>query len=709
MIVPINLTGETNQSRSKPLTNQVTRNFYPELQDNASAKNKFVLQSFPGYAAFASGTEALTTQGAKFDGTNDYLTRGANLTGAANSKVGTIACRINIAGSNNRYIFEFIDVTTTQRGKFQIVNSTNKLTVQMDRASSSSSAVFIESTTSYTSADGWLNILISWDCLNDTEGQLYVNDASDYNAAASSLSNFEADYSVGTEWIIGGQNGGISLWNGDIEFLYFNTAVAIDFSVEANRRLFFAADGRPVLSPTGTGSEATGTAPIIYLAGDYSTWHTNKGTGGGFTVNGALAAADSYTFPGTASRGEFEHKGVLYQVAGTTLYSVSSAGVKTSLGAITGSAQCIFAGMGDSVLITSEGNFYVWDGATLTTVSDPDLESPNSVSVLNNQAILDGDDGRFVVGAVGDPEDIPALNYATAESNADDLARTYVIPGTSLAYLMGSKIIEQWWNSGTGTPPFDRVEGGTIPLGLSAVYSVADNGETMFFLSGKSIYAVSGSSYKAISTISLSNAISGYATTSDAIGTCYSFQGQDFYQITFPTEDKTWVYHEQVGQWFEVSSGANGGRAIFNRAVECYDKVLVGDHASSAIYELDVDTFTENGDAIYRVRDTGEIHGGLFGKPGVWLEMNRLELICETGVGDLTTTPNVIMSYSDDGGRTWSTESFGTINIGTAGQYLKKIEWFSLGGFYSRIFRFRTSEAVRYTFYEAAADIEVGI
>ena len=65
-------------------------------------------------------------------------------------------------------------------------------------------------------------------------------------------------------------------------WLRFGGAV-IDFSVEANRRLFITAEGRPT-NPTGWPSGGQ-----IQLHGAVDDWHINKGGAGGFTENGALA------------------------------------------------------------------------------------------------------------------------------------------------------------------------------------------------------------------------------------------------------------------------------------------------------------------------------------------------------------------------------------------------------------------------------------
>jgi hypothetical protein len=60
--------------------------------------------------------------------------------------------------------------------------------------------------------------------------------------------------------------------------------LACYFSVEANRRLFITADGKPTnpaLWPSGG---------QVQFYGAVDDWHTNKGTGGGFTLTGALTA-----------------------------------------------------------------------------------------------------------------------------------------------------------------------------------------------------------------------------------------------------------------------------------------------------------------------------------------------------------------------------------------------------------------------------------
>lgn len=404
--------------------------------------------------------------------------------------------------------------------------------------------------------------------------------------------------------------------------------------------------------------------------------------------------------------GQFEHNGVAYHVCGQIIYTVAAGGAHTSIGTIGGAGPCIFSALGSSIVIVRGGVSKVWDGSSMTTVAG--LETPNSCAHLNNQMLYDGDAGRFCVSDVGEPGTINALNYATAESFADDLLRVYVF--NDQAYLFGNRTIELWWNSGVGNPPFDRVQNAAIQIGLKALHSVASNKDSMYFLGTDSrVYRVAGGQSIAVTDRAMASAIEEYSDSTDAIGWCFTKDDQYFYQITFPTADKSFIYPEG-GQWFEVSSGVTGARYIGNSYAYAHGKHLIGDYRNGNLYELSDSAYDENGAVIRRVRDTGPLHGGLMRAPGKTIEMSRFELIMETGVGLVSgqgSDPVVMLSFSDDGGRTFCTETWGT--VGQLGAYLWKVEWFALGSFMSRIIRIATTDPVKVSIHSAAADVEIGI
>lgn len=425
------------------------------------------------------------------------------------------------------------------------------------------------------------------------------------------------------------------------------------------------------------------------------------------------------TFPGLtlfsagsgADRGMFEHKGVPYKVTGTTLASISSAGTRTTLGTIPGSSRCVFDAISDTIIIVSDGVAYTWDGATLTTGTDVDFETPQTVTVLNGQAIYDGDGARFGVSDAGAPLTINGLNYATAEGVADNLIRPYAF--NQIVYMMCEKHIEGWWNSGSGNPPFDRLEGGLYQIGLAARYSVAHNKNFMYFLgSDRNVYRISsGAPETGFTPRPLIREFSNFDTVSDAIAWCMNYQGQEFFVLKFPIENRTFIYPEG-GEWFELSSstydsGPTAGRYKGNSCVYCYGKLLVADEDGNVL-ELDEDTYTDNGDTIRRVRDSAPLHGALVGAPGRALTLTHLKILMETGVGGVGTNPQIMVQFSTDGGRTFGTEIRG--DVGEVGDYETPVEWFGLNEVGdSIIIRVVTSGAFYFSIHSAVAEIEVGM
>ncbi len=411
---------------------------------------------------------------------------------------------------------------------------------------------------------------------------------------------------------------------------------------------------------------------------------------------------------GNADRGMLEHKETLYKVTENALYSIASDKTITVLGEIPGNDRCVLFGAGDNIIVIAGGVAYEWNGTTLSAGSDVDFETPSSGGFLNSRAIYDGDDGRFCCSDVGNYLDINGLNYATAETSADDLIRVYTFD--QLLYLFGEKTIETWWNSNQGRPPFDPIQDGTIPVGLGALHSVANDDDFIYWLADDNqVYLAQGSTAQVISDSALTETIAGYRTIEDAIGWTMSLRGTNMYCLTFPNAQKTWIWPRE-GEWFEWSFGIDGKRSLANSYSYAYRKHLVGDFRSGNIYELDFNAFDDNGSEIIRVRDTANINGVLLGAPGKTFELSRFELIMQVSVGTLSgqgANPVVMLSLSDDGGQTFGTEMFG--EIGALGDLQWKVEWHNLGSFDNLVIRVRCSDPVYYKIFSAAGEFSLWI
>ena len=402
-------------------------------------------------------------------------------------------------------------------------------------------------------------------------------------------------------------------------------------------------------------------------------------------------------------RGLYVFKNELYKVTGNTLYKIESNGVQTSVGTVGGSHPCVFADDGNSMRIATGGADYIYDGATLSLITDSDLVAGNSVAYLNQQMINDSAGGQFQVSNVGDPDNIDALNIATAESAPDDTVRVFTF--NERLYLFGDRNnTETWYNSGTGNPPFDRIQGGTMNIAIGAVYSVAASTDFMYFFGfDNSVYRVSAYQAEKITPNAIANTFENFATSSDARGYALAFEGQYFYVLNFPTQGETWCYSEAGNAWFQLSTGADQSNYIGTSYAFCYGKHFI--ESGGDARELDLDTYTSNDLPMIRER----VSAPIVDPTGQRIMMNRFQLIMEVGVGLISgqgVDPQVMFQASYDGGKSWTNEDW--VNIGRMGEGRIKVEWFNMASAYEIMIRFRVSDPVFISVHSAAIDIRPG-
>jgi hypothetical protein len=232
------------------------------------------------------GSSAYVTAGRDFDGTNDYATRGADLTGIADGQAGVFSGWVRFDGGDGAVQFIFANALGAGASTLHLNKTAGNVLQLQGRNAALTSILLNVSSTTYLAGAAWLHILASWNLAAGT-GLLYVDDASVKNGAGTQL-NDTIDYTLGN-FAIGAGTGGASKLNGCLSEIFFHPTF-LDISVEANRRLFRSAGGKPV-SLGADGSLPLGVQPLIYMpAGDPSD---NKGSGGNFVVTGTLDLASS--------------------------------------------------------------------------------------------------------------------------------------------------------------------------------------------------------------------------------------------------------------------------------------------------------------------------------------------------------------------------------------------------------------------------------
>jgi hypothetical protein len=399
---------------------------------------------------------------------------------------------------------------------------------------------------------------------------------------------------------------------------------------------------------------------------------------------------------------------VEFRVVGETLYEVSSTGAHTAKGTVPGSARCIFANDGVNLFIVTGTRVFWYDGSTVVQVTDPDIDGSKAVTIINNQFVYTKDT-LYIVSDVGDGSTASGLNAAGAEVSPDNLVRAYAFDQVVL--LFGERTVQTIYNSGVGSPPFDNVEGQLISVGCAAIHSVANTKDAVYWLgSDRSVYRQRAGAEQKISSHAIANAIENYDKVDDAFAYTFVFQGQEFYALRFPTEGVTWCVNEELGTdgWFQLSAGTDGGDYNISSLVNAYGKNLIGDDSTGDLYELDIDSFDNNGAVYQRRRVLASINGQSIGNPGKRVQMSRFEFIMETGVGLITgqgEDPKIMLEYSTDGGKSWREGTW--MRIGRLGETNIRAEWWSMISFYDLMIRITTSDPVDYSLYSGAIDVRL--
>jgi len=399
----------------------------------------------------------------------------------------------------------------------------------------------------------------------------------------------------------------------------------------------------------------------------------------------------------------------LYTVSGSLLERVAEGGTRTTIGTVPGTGRCIFDDDGVSMFLTTSGKVYRYERvfSTFIEIVGGGHERPNSVTYLNDQFIYDGFDNRFGVSDVGNGAVIESFNYATAESNPDNTSRVYSF-GERL-YVMCLTSIETWWNSGDGEPPFQKIDLGLVEKGLGSIYSVSNTDSFMYFFGDDlNIYQLKGSQVNNISNAGITKEINAFNGTNDAIGFCFNLQGQDFYYITFPSGDKSYLYAENTGLWTSMAFGVDGGRHLATSYAYVYGKHLVSDRRNGRVLEWDLDINQDNGAVIQRRRVLPNISGELLGKPGDRLMMKGIDFTMQKGVGIPSgqgEDPIIMVEISLDGSETWN--PIQNLRFGRGGEFAKKVRADKMASFYDASVRLTTSDPVFSSLRSAGIDIQL--
>lgn len=413
----------------------------------------------------------------------------------------------------------------------------------------------------------------------------------------------------------------------------------------------------------------------------------------------------------TPHRGAIRMGALTYVVAGNTVYKIDTAYTATSLGTIgTSTGRVGMATDGDEVLIVDGASGWIATSTTLTEIADVDFPSGvTQAKCLDSFFLVAGDASQRVYWneTPGTGTAWNGLDFGSAEGAPDNIV-AMVVDHREL-WLFGTETTEIWANTGDADAPFQRSGNAFIEQGIAAPWSAAKADNSVFWLGrgeqGEGVvFRAEGYSPVRISTHALEFAMRGYSTVEDAFAYAFQLDGHVFYVLSFPTADATLVFDVSTQQWTEwlwrdpATNEDHRHRSawhVFNGR-----KHLVGDWETGKVYTLEPEVFTDNGDAIRRLRRTQTISAG-----GKRLFFGDLHVDMETGVANAAEpSPEIMLRYSNDGGHSWSNEKLKS--LGATGEYSKRVKFGPTGSGRNRVWEVSMTDPVEFAMFGADVTVE---
>ena len=283
-----------------------------------------------------------------------------------------------------------------------------------------------------------------------------------------------------------------------------------------------------------------------------------------------------------------------------------------------------------------------------------------------------------------------ASYYAYKDSFSDNLVA--VMESKEELWLLGEQTTEIWYDAGGQYFPFQRLVGTLLQVGCKAPYSVARfsaGGQDGLIWLGRSdrgenvVVKTSGFNAEVVSTPAVSNAITQLTYQEDAFGYTYQDDGHEFYVLTFPTADVTWVYDGTLPPamaWHQRPSYDPYAQQFHRNRSNAYMQFagmrIVGDYQNGTLYQLTRNAYSDAAWPLIAIRRS----------PFVWDQSRTrvftasLQVDFAPGVGNNSgtwTNPQAQLRTSKDYGTTFGQPRLAA--LGKTGNYLNRCMWRQLG------------------------------
>jgi hypothetical protein len=418
------------------------------------------------------------------------------------------------------------------------------------------------------------------------------------------------------------------------------------------------------------------------------------------------------SFGDTPVRGLYPKGDYLYAVHRGTFWEINNAGTATNRGSIGTTSGRVYMADNGSQLMLTDGTTtggYIYDFSTLafTQIADIDYPGAGTVTWMDSYFVVNKPNSqRYYVSAANDGLTWDALDFASAESNPDDLVA--VAADNSNLYLYGTLSTEFDTNSGGVDFPFTRISGGATEWGCAAAASVVKFDNSLAFLAKNKmgqvwIARMTGYRPEKISTPELDYIINNYSSTTDASFFSYMLGGHPMLQCNFNTGGGSWLYDGLSKVWSQLKSyGITRHRGEI--ACNYLNQTIVSDYSNGNLYSLKASAYADNGQELAMELITRHI-----AKNDNNIRIDKLQLDMETGVGLVSgqgSDPQIMMSVSKDGGHTYGPEQW--VTMGAIGKFRTRAIWRRLGAARDWTFKFRITDPVKRVIFDSSVLMKEG-
>jgi hypothetical protein len=346
--------------------------------------------------------------------------------------------------------------------------------------------------------------------------------------------------------------------------------------------------------------------------------------------------------------------------------SYSANGTETTLGNLGGTKKVFWArnnkAVPDVVVVDPDnGAFQVTTTPSVIAYPDADVGAPNSVCFLDGYFFFTHGDGATIASQLNDTA-IDPLDFVKIDGNDGGLLRAIAF---SELYLFGTNTIEPWQNTANPTGfPFTRVK--VIPRGLLGRYAISGYepgfGKGIVFVADdRKVYALNGYDPTPIGTPDVDRAISSFIDAGGSVEDIemfpYVVAGHSAIVLrtsSASVPNFTWVLDVENLGWHERNSYLLQN-VRFYASVRFQNKWLAGDAQSAAIVEITEAVQSELGNDIAFDIYSGPVTAFPNRVAVAQVTFNVARGVgVTTGTDPIQTNPRCYISWSDDGGLSWS-------------------------------------------------------